>query len=297
MSTTNTIGQQILKARKSKNLTQLQLSVQMAISPQAVGKWERGESLPDLIQLQKLAKIFGLEIGYLMSDESTMNHKQELEGGPEPNIAELNIDEKKWDLSRGNWVEVEFTLINSILQKITSSNFEKCSFSNSVPFNLEVSSVNIENCKFNDSILISGSWTKANILDTNFTTVDFQGTHFKKCNIEKCDFIKSNLSHCEFQLSNLEGCNLNQAILEFTNFQKSNLSNIVFSGLIENCQFEGVSFSNVIFKDAILCNTFFKDNYQLKKVKFENCQVDQMTYTLLRNNHADVSNLRVTCGK
>lgn len=291
MHPVKTIGQNIVNARKSKNLTQLQLSEYMAISPQAIGKWERGESLPDLIQIQKLAKIFGVEIGNLISEDLTFLTEKESKGKAKTMDNESRNKEQKWDLSRGNWVEVEFTLSNSILQKISGSNFEMCSFSTSVPFKLEVDSVNIEKCKFNDSILSAGSWTKANILDTNFTAVDFQGTHFKKCNIEKCNFSHSNLSDIEFILSNLESCDLNQTILRNTCFQKSNLSKIVFAGLIENCLFEGVSFYNVIFKDAILKNTFFKDNYQLKKVKFENCQVDQMTYTLLRNNYADVSNL------
>ena len=45
---TKMIGSRISEARKKCNLSQSQLAQQLFISPQAVGKWERGESLPDL---------------------------------------------------------------------------------------------------------------------------------------------------------------------------------------------------------------------------------------------------------
>lgn len=80
MHPVKTIGQNIVNARKSENLTQLQLSEYMAISPQAIGKWERGESLPDLIQIQKLAKIFGVEIGNLISEDLTFLTEKESKG-------------------------------------------------------------------------------------------------------------------------------------------------------------------------------------------------------------------------
>ena len=41
------VGSKIAKARKEKNISQAQLAQQLFITPQAVGKWERGESIPD----------------------------------------------------------------------------------------------------------------------------------------------------------------------------------------------------------------------------------------------------------
>jgi len=53
------IGEKIFKSRKANGLTQAGLAELLHVSPQAVGKWERGESLPDVFMLAKIAKIFG----------------------------------------------------------------------------------------------------------------------------------------------------------------------------------------------------------------------------------------------
>lgn len=48
--------------RKEKGLTQLQLAEQLHYSDKAVSKWERGESLPDLMVLKQLADFYGITI-------------------------------------------------------------------------------------------------------------------------------------------------------------------------------------------------------------------------------------------
>ena len=58
------IGNKIVEARKKINLSQAELAQQISISPQAVGKWERGESMPDISTLNRLAKIFGVDLNY-----------------------------------------------------------------------------------------------------------------------------------------------------------------------------------------------------------------------------------------
>ena len=50
------IGEIIRKNRKARGLTQLALATRLGVTPQAVGKWERGESEPDLSLLLPLAK-------------------------------------------------------------------------------------------------------------------------------------------------------------------------------------------------------------------------------------------------
>jgi DNA-binding transcriptional regulator YiaG len=46
---TKMIGIKITEARKKTNISQAKLAERLFISAQAVGKWERGESLPDII--------------------------------------------------------------------------------------------------------------------------------------------------------------------------------------------------------------------------------------------------------
>jgi transcriptional regulator with XRE-family HTH domain len=53
------LGEMIYNSRKANGLTQAGLAVLLHVSPQAVGKWERGESLPDVFMLAEIAKAFG----------------------------------------------------------------------------------------------------------------------------------------------------------------------------------------------------------------------------------------------
>ena len=66
---TKMIGSKIGEARKKINISQAQLAQRLFISAQAVGKWERGESMPDIITFNRLAKILGVDLNYF--SEST----------------------------------------------------------------------------------------------------------------------------------------------------------------------------------------------------------------------------------
>ncbi len=62
------IGNKIAEARKKINISQAQLAERLFISPQAVGKWERGESFPDIITFNRLAKTLGVDLNYFSDD-------------------------------------------------------------------------------------------------------------------------------------------------------------------------------------------------------------------------------------
>ena len=55
--TGNIVGTRITEGRKSKGLSQTQFAELLFLTPQAVGKWERGESLPDIFMLGKIGEI------------------------------------------------------------------------------------------------------------------------------------------------------------------------------------------------------------------------------------------------
>src|SRR3546814_12687582 len=62
------IGNKIAEARKKAAISQAQLAQRLFISPQAVGKWERGESMPDIITFNRLAEILGVDLNYFSAD-------------------------------------------------------------------------------------------------------------------------------------------------------------------------------------------------------------------------------------
>lgn len=61
-----TIGENIKRMRKAKNVTQEQIAETLGVSVTAVSKWERGETYPDITLLFPLAHYFGITLDELM---------------------------------------------------------------------------------------------------------------------------------------------------------------------------------------------------------------------------------------
>ncbi len=64
MVNTIMIGNKISEARKKINISQVLLVERLSISSQAVGKWERGESMPDITTFNRLAEILDVDLNY-----------------------------------------------------------------------------------------------------------------------------------------------------------------------------------------------------------------------------------------
>jgi len=60
-------AQNLMHYRKTLGLTQLDLAERLNYSDKAISKWERGESLPDVITLKEIADMFNLTIDKLIS--------------------------------------------------------------------------------------------------------------------------------------------------------------------------------------------------------------------------------------
>ena len=66
-------GKYIVKLRKGKGWTQQQLAEQLSVSPQAVSKWETGESVPDIDILDKISMIFDVTIDSIIKAQDFGN--------------------------------------------------------------------------------------------------------------------------------------------------------------------------------------------------------------------------------
>ena len=62
------IGSNIASYRKRAGLTQAGLAEKLNYSDKAVSKWERGESIPDVLTLMQLAGQFEVTVNDLLSD-------------------------------------------------------------------------------------------------------------------------------------------------------------------------------------------------------------------------------------
>ena len=60
------IAGNIGKLRREAGITQLELAEELNYSDKAVSKWERGESVPDIVTLKQLADRFSVSVDYLL---------------------------------------------------------------------------------------------------------------------------------------------------------------------------------------------------------------------------------------
>jgi uncharacterized protein YjbI with pentapeptide repeats len=296
MLNSKSIGNKIAGARKKMYLSQAELAQKVLISPQAVGKWERGESMPDIPTLNRLAEIFGVDLNYF----SASFDSAEVEKTDENMNRQIREDrasnarksfEWNWDMSRGNWVDADFSGLKNLKEKFSSSNIKNCKFMNSELSGLILAKNNIEMCDFSNSDLRNSQIELSNLLKNRFNNCSFIDAVIRKSNIGKCDFSAADFSGAEFNDSCFESNLLENALWKFSSFKNTGISDVVFQGSIEDCHFENCSFYGVTFENATLLNTFFKYNRRFKKVQFINCKVDKLTYAFLKSNQADLSGI------
>lgn len=60
------IGANIAACRKQAGMTQAELAEKINYTDKAVSKWERGESVPDVVTLAQLAEVFGVSLDQLV---------------------------------------------------------------------------------------------------------------------------------------------------------------------------------------------------------------------------------------
>ena len=62
------IAENISALRKSAKLTQAELAEKLNYSDKAISKWERGDSIPDVIVLAELAELFSVTVDYFLHE-------------------------------------------------------------------------------------------------------------------------------------------------------------------------------------------------------------------------------------
>lgn len=284
------IGNKIAKARKEISLSQAQLAQQLFISPQAVGKWERGESVPDIIMLNRLAEILGVDLNYFSASFTTAvaetpSAKPIAEAPVESQDIKLN-----WDMSRGNWVDADFSGLKGLHEKFSSSNMQRCKFIGSDLSGLLLKSNMITGCDFSGSDISNSQIQRSHFTGNVFKDCCLKETSFSVSYLTGCDFSGADLTGAVFKSSGLQKNNMTNALLSGTVFNATNIDDIVFDGTIQDCSFNSCTFSKVLFQNSMLINTFFKCR-TLKHLRFADCHADRLTYEFLKSGKANLSGI------
>jgi uncharacterized protein YjbI with pentapeptide repeats len=328
MIETKKIGNKIAEARKKLNISQARLAERLFISPQAVGKWERGESLPDITTFNRLAEYLGVDLNYFSegiepaaTDEPLVKQSAELPSKKQ-NLHTGNEGEKlSWDMSRGNWVDADFSGLKNLHEKFSSSNMQRCKFNGSDLTRLLLKTNNVDSCDFSGSDLSSSLIQSSNLGNNIFKDCILKETEFSRSNIDRCDFSGANFNGTKFLESFIHGCDFNHAdltgvviksggftgvmtksgslekntianaVLNRISFINTQIADIVFACTLEDCYFENCTFTRVTFQKATLINTFFKNNKKLKRIRFIDSKADRMTYEFLKQGNADLSGI------
>lgn len=69
------LGSNIASYRKRIGLTQVGLAEKLNYSDKAVSKWERGESMPDVLTILQLAELFEITVDELLADPNALPEK------------------------------------------------------------------------------------------------------------------------------------------------------------------------------------------------------------------------------
>jgi uncharacterized protein YjbI with pentapeptide repeats len=307
MLTTTMIGNKITEARKKISISQAQLAERLFISSQAVGKWERGESMPDIITFNRLAEILGVDLNYfsesyqsaatesdsyrMASVESPVKQSAELTSS---NAVHLPSGKQKkklsWDMSRGNWMGADFSGLKNLHEKFSSSNMQRCLFIGSNMSGLLLESNNVDSCDFSGSDISSSHIQSSNLANNLFRDCSLKETEFSGSYIMGCDFSGANFTGAAFKSGGFQKNPMANAVWNRTSFNEMHIVDIVFDGTVEDCYFEKCIFKKVTFRNSTLINTFFK-NKSLKGIRFIDCQADRMTYEFLKNGKADLTGI------
>lgn len=310
MLTTQKIGGKIAESRKKMNISQAQLAQHLFISSQAVGKWERGESMPDITTFARLAEILGVDLNYF---SDSFQYKCPEVSSDEPlakQSAEMPPENQKlrWNMSRGNWVDADFSGLKNLHEKFSSSNMLRCKFIGSVLSGLLLKYNNVEGCDFSDSNLSKCRIQNSNLSRNLFNACSLKEMECSGSNISGCKFVGSDFVGAMFlKNNNIGGCDFSSSAFSSSHVQNSNLDDdsfkdclfreAKFSGsYIQGCDFSGADFTGAVinaggfqknnvsnalwnrtsFIDSLISDVVFEGT--MRDCYFENCAFKKVTF-------------------
>lgn len=250
MDTTH-VGNKIAEARKKRQLSQAQLGEQLFISQQAVGKWERGESLPDITTFIRLAKILGVDLNYF-SDEF-------------PSVCMQPTDDSKVMHPGIPHTDTE------IVQRITR-------FNGSDLAHTDFAGITAHNGQFNGSSLSKSDFAGADLTGTSFVASDLREANFNRSNLTNCKLTASDLTATSFHGTILNGTRFNAAALEGSAFTEVAFKQVQMKSCdLRNTTFRNCSFESVDFHSADLKGLQF-DGQRFTSVRFDKCALNGASF-------------------
>ena len=119
------LGNNLFQARKKAGLSQEIVAEKLGVSRQTISKWETDETIPDIYQTKKLAKLYNLTLDELIDFDIDIKEIEEIikntDEEKESKINWTNAWSKKYPVLKNYTQQVDISKYSTIIRKLLNS--------------------------------------------------------------------------------------------------------------------------------------------------------------------------------
>lgn len=119
------LGNNLFQARKKAGLSQESVAEKLGVSRQTISKWETDETIPDIYQSKKLAKLYNLTLDELIDFDIDIKEIEEIikntDEEKESKINWTNAWSKKYPVLKNYTQQVDISKYSTIIRKLLNS--------------------------------------------------------------------------------------------------------------------------------------------------------------------------------
>ncbi len=119
------LGNNLFQARKKAGLSQEMVAEKLGVSRQTISKWETDETIPDIYQSKKLAKLYNLTLDELIDFDIDIKEIEEIikntDEEKESKINWTNAWSKKYPVLKNYTQQVDISKYSTIIRKLLNS--------------------------------------------------------------------------------------------------------------------------------------------------------------------------------
>ena len=119
------LGNNLFQARKKTGLSQEMVAEKLGVSRQTISKWETDETIPDIYQSKKMAKLYNLTLDELIDFDIDIKEIEEIikntDEEKESKINWTNAWSKKYPVLKNYTQQVDISKYSTIIRKLLNS--------------------------------------------------------------------------------------------------------------------------------------------------------------------------------
>lgn len=215
----------ICDLRKRKDLTQSEVADILNVSHQAVSKWERGESLPDVGILPALAEMYGVSIDDILHAGEAVQKKNKYNEGDIVKEIAAGDTQKVEELVKSNEVEVE-TILN-VAPILKRSSIDKMA-----------GAINSSNLRFEHLVALA-PFAGKEVLDSLVRKISSYEVNINEI-IALAPFLDGKTIEELIQKSKLDNIDIYK-LMSLVPFIRNNIAD----ELVEKCNFDGIDVDEI----------------------------------------------------